>query len=138
MVKQFLLNPDGSIPSGANLEKLASQGIPLVVPTIAAKAAGMIAVEQDPQKDENGVFRQVWVLVPAQEQVTTPETQEEAELRIRSQRDDLLTQSDWIVVVSYERNEPVNSEWASYRQALRDIPTQQGFPHEVIWPNKPE
>jgi hypothetical protein len=28
--------------------------------------------------------------------------------------------------------------WADYRQALLDIPSQEGFPHDVIWPEKPE
>jgi hypothetical protein len=28
--------------------------------------------------------------------------------------------------------------WADYRQALLDVPTQDGFPHDVVWPTKPE
>lgn len=28
--------------------------------------------------------------------------------------------------------------WADYRQALLDIPQQSGFPHDVVWPTKPE
>jgi hypothetical protein len=27
--------------------------------------------------------------------------------------------------------------WADYRQALLDVPTQDGFPHDVVWPTKP-
>lgn len=27
--------------------------------------------------------------------------------------------------------------WADYRQALLDIPQQEGFPHSVVWPDKP-
>ena len=29
-------------------------------------------------------------------------------------------------------------EWATYRQALLDIPQQGSFPHDIIWPTKPE
>ena len=29
-------------------------------------------------------------------------------------------------------------EWATYRQALRDIPQQDGFPFNVAWPNSPD
>lgn len=29
-------------------------------------------------------------------------------------------------------------EWAVYRQALRDIPQQDGFPFNVVWPNSPD
>ena len=28
--------------------------------------------------------------------------------------------------------------WADYRQALLDVPSQSGFPHDIVWPNKPE
>lgn len=27
--------------------------------------------------------------------------------------------------------------WADYRQALLDVPSQSGFPHDVVWPTKP-
>jgi hypothetical protein len=30
------------------------------------------------------------------------------------------------------------SEWTTYRQALLDVPQQAGFPHNVVWPIKPE
>lgn len=30
------------------------------------------------------------------------------------------------------------SEWTAYRQALLDVPQQAGFPHNVVWPTKPE
>jgi hypothetical protein len=65
MPKQFLLNPDGSIPPNTNLEVLQAEGIPLVVPTTPPYAAGMVAVEQEPVKDANGVWHQVWTLEPA-------------------------------------------------------------------------
>lgn len=65
MPRQFLLNPDGSLPAGANVDALAAEGIPLVLPTPVPRVYGMVAVEQDPQQDENGVWRQVWTLVEA-------------------------------------------------------------------------
>lgn len=32
----------------------------------------------------------------------------------------------------------LNGEWTQYREALRDIPEQEGFPFEITWPTKPE
>ena len=56
------------------------------------------------------------------------------EADIRTKRDLLLTASDWTQVA----DAPVDqAAWASYRQALRDIPDQPGFPHNVAWPTKP-
>lgn len=52
----------------------------------------------------------------------------------REQRDLLLQQSDWTQVP----DAPVNSaSWAAYRQALRDVPSQSGFPDNITWPTKP-
>lgn len=70
MPRQFILNSDGSVPANVNVELLVEQGIPLVMPTPAPSASGMMAIEQDPQQDAAGVWRQVWVLVPAQADLT--------------------------------------------------------------------
>ena len=61
----------------------------------------------------------------------------DAEKNIRSRRDSFLLQSDWIVVKSYERGQNIPADWELYRQALRDITEQTGFPYEVTWPIKP-
>lgn len=54
---------------------------------------------------------------------------------IRSRRNELLAESDWTQVA----DAPVDkTAWAEYRQALRDITAQPGFPHDVTWPIKPE
>lgn len=53
---------------------------------------------------------------------------------VRAERDRLLTASDWTQV----SDAPVDqAAWAEYRQALRDVPSQEGFPHSVVWPVKP-
>jgi hypothetical protein len=56
---------------------------------------------------------------------------------VRHERDRLLEASDWIVSRSYERQQPVSESWAAYREALRDIPEQSGFPYAVQWPQTP-
>ena len=54
---------------------------------------------------------------------------------IRTERDAKLTESDWTQV----SDAPVDkAAWTTYRQALRDIPSQAGFPNEVTWPTEPE
>ena len=53
---------------------------------------------------------------------------------VRKTRGDKLAQSDWTQVA----DAPVDKEaWATYRQALRDITTQEGFPWSVTWPDAP-
>ena len=55
----------------------------------------------------------------------------------RTDRDSKLGLTDWIVVKSVEGGTAVPSDWVTYRQALRDIPEQESFPHEIIWPTEP-
>jgi hypothetical protein len=56
---------------------------------------------------------------------------------IRSRRDSLLKDSDWVVIMHTEKGTNIPMEWEVYRQALRDITGQAGFPYEVTWPTKP-
>ena len=56
---------------------------------------------------------------------------------VRAQRDNLLAETDWIVIMHTERGTNIPAEWELYRQALRDITGQAGFPHQVEWPVKP-
>jgi hypothetical protein len=61
-------------------------------------------------------------------------TEEEKAASARNRRDSLLAQSDWTQVL----DAPVDqAAWATYRQALRDIPDQSGFPNEITWPTEP-
>lgn len=54
---------------------------------------------------------------------------------IRADRDKLLSASDWTQVAGA----PVDqAAWATYRQALRDIPEQAGFPNTINWPTEPQ
>jgi hypothetical protein len=53
---------------------------------------------------------------------------------VRYQRNQKLKDSDWSQVA----DAPVDkAAWAAYRQALRDVPSQSGFPWEVNWPDQP-
>lgn len=66
--------------------------------------------------------------------VTAPPDTEAAAERVRAIRNGLLTQTDWTQLA----DAPVDDlAWATYRQALRDIPTQSGFPLDVVWPVAP-
>jgi hypothetical protein len=61
--------------------------------------------------------------------------------QVRMQRDSLLaTEVDPIasnVLRWSSLSEEEKQAWTDYRQALLDIPQQEGFPHSVVWPTKP-
>lgn len=83
------------------------------------------------------VLEDGWVYTVAVE----PKTQDELDAdavnqaaSVRAQRNQLLTESDWTQL----NDSPVDKAgWATYRQALRDISAQDGFPWNVVWPAKP-
>ena len=56
-----------------------------------------------------------------------------AESNVRARRDSLLQETDWMALSDVT----MSSEMTTYRQALRDVPAQSGFPFSVTWPNKP-
>jgi hypothetical protein len=66
--------------------------------------------------------------------VPPPQSDEEVSAIVRSRRDLLIEQTDWRALPDV----PGRDAWLSYRQALRDIPQQAGFPRNVVWPTKPE
>lgn len=54
---------------------------------------------------------------------------------VRQTRNQMLKDSDWTALT----DAPVTgTAWATYRQALRDVPKQAGFPWDVQWPSAPE
>jgi len=52
----------------------------------------------------------------------------------RWNRQQLLEETDIYAV----GDRPMSDEMRAYRQALRDVPQQEGFPDNVVWPTKPE
>ena len=52
---------------------------------------------------------------------------------VRKERDELLTETDWWAV----SDRTMTQAETDYRQALRDVPGQSGFPQNVTWPTKP-
>lgn len=58
-------------------------------------------------------------------------------IAIRNKRNALLKESDWTQYPDSPLNAEQKQAWANYRQALRDIPSQAGFPDTVQFPTAP-
>ena len=54
---------------------------------------------------------------------------------IREERNAKLAATDWTQASDVPQS--VKDSYAPYRQALRDVPTQSGFPNQVVWPVSP-
>lgn len=99
-------------------------------------------VEYDPVK-VNGAWLRNWVVeeLPDEEKQQILDNKAAA---IRSERDRKLAETDWRVIVEVEKAAidglgiQYPTVWADYRQALRDITKQPGFPLTVDWPVPPQ
>jgi hypothetical protein len=83
--------------------------------------------------DEEGVT----VTKASQEEAYTARKDAEAATAARAERDKLIASCDWMAIKAFEGGTTVSTEWATYRQALRDVSAQEGFPNSVTWPEKP-
>jgi len=56
---------------------------------------------------------------------------------VRAQRNSSLRGSDWTQIADATLGDHTIEEWATYRQALRDVPQTYSRVSEVVWPNDP-
>ena len=84
--------------------------------------------------DEDGVT----VTKVSQEEAYTARKDAEAATAARATSDGLIASCDWMAIKAFEGGTTVSTEWATYRQALRDVSAQEGFPNNITWPEKPE
>lgn len=71
--------------------------------------------------------------------VKAPEpTDEELSTQARTERDRKIAKTDYYMMSDYPSNPQNLEELKVYRQALRDVPKQEGFPMDVRWPDVPK
>lgn len=90
--------------------------------------------EEGPAFLDNGVWTQQYVVTTMSDEESSAKRAEQA-YRIREERDRLLVQADWTQGKDIPDN--VSGPWAVYRQSLRDVPKQAGFPWAIEWPTQP-
>ena len=123
-------NPNTSFPKVPSLELLASYNVyPYTVPERPAYDSLTQVCVEGSFTEVNGAWILPWVI--------ENKSQQDAEDRVRLKRSDLLQESDWVVIMHTEKGTNIPMEWEVYRQALRDITSQAGFPYQVNWPVAP-
>ena len=157
----YRVRTNGSIASQGEIRKLfPNTSLPRVWDESVLNHLGIDPIFESPTPtttryqtaNKNGVefkndkWMWAWTIGPVftdNEEATAAEQQaayvqridDEQAARIRADRDKRLVDTDWTQVA----DAPVDSEaWATYRQALRNIPAQATFPWDVVWPEMPE
>jgi hypothetical protein len=118
--------------SGPSDEFLAENNAKKVTVFKAHDRATQKLVSVNPY-EKDGIVYTVSVVDKTAEEIAADLNSKAAQ--IRSQRNQLLTASDWTQVL----DAPIDrTAWATYRQALRDITSQEDFPNNVVWPKNPD
>ena len=127
-------NKNVSFPAKPSNETLAEWGVYPVVST--AEPSYDIATQRvvwGTPALVNGQWTHTWetIALSAEEQQSVRQAKEND---VRYERNRLLAETDW----RFRSDMNPSQAWIDYCQALRDIPSQAGFPWNVQWPSKPE
>lgn len=126
-----------SFPDVWNSALVENLGLdPVLESPIPITTRYQVAIKDGVEQNENGQWFWKWAVVDVEDSVAQAIDEDQAKA-VRETRNKLLLECDWVVIKAYEYNEPVPAEWESYRQQLRDLPQQTGFPWEITWPDKP-
>ena len=123
--------------------------LPNDVTRASAESSGYICMESDTEPE----FYTRWVHTPADSPdnvapkdadmrgiaiyLTDAEYDTVLAASSRQKRDRLIAATDYLVTSDYPIEPDRLAKVKIYRQALRDIPGQSGFPRSITWPNKP-
>jgi len=131
-------NPNTSFPRRIPAEMLESYGVFLVtyidMPSIDIRTQK--AEQQVTPSLINGVWTLGWNVV-AKQSSEIDEYDIKAALNIREERGRRLAECDWTQMADSPLTNEKKAEWSSYRQSLRDITGQSGFPLNVTYPTEP-
>ena len=155
------LNSNTSLPRVWDVNVCSALGINPVLAAPKPEVTGYTqAIRNGATQDANGNWVQAWSVVDmfadtTEDGVTTTKAEHEAAYQanldakaadaVRTKRDKLLAESDWVTVKAVDQNAQdslgiqVPQVWLDYRQALRDITSHANFPNlqESDWPVEP-
>lgn len=83
----------------------------------------------------NGILVGKWIRLNEDQ---TLERYKQIAILAKQQRQQLLQQCDWTQLADVPLTADKKQEWETYRQALRDISTQDKFPWRITWPVAPK
>ena len=127
-------NPQTSFPLEMSAEELAEWGVFSVEEqNPPAYNEQTETIELQPPSLVNGVWVQGWLIAQASAEEIQRRTTAKAALQ-RAERNRVLTKTDYTQCLDFPGNDSERASYAVFRQALRDVPEQAGFPWDVVWP----
>ena len=118
----------------ATASDLAAAGVVIVEPCTIMAPDDEYLKDLQAVRQPDGTWKETWVRLETTEEYKTAATVRKTQ-QVLMERQAQLNYSDWTqmpdVVLANK------TEWATYRQLLRDVTAQPGFPWSVTWPTRP-
>ena len=124
--------PNTSFPKNWTTALVEELGLDPVFETPAPTTTIYQIAFKDGVKQVNGKWVWDWTVSEMSDEAKAA-VDASAAANVRATRDRLLAETDW----RFRSDMTPSQEWINYCQALRDVPAQAGFPHNVTWPVKP-
>lgn len=116
-----------TIPISEEQKKLVIQYNGFVTVSTSTDDGGALSVSVTPNMEAWNQWKE-----------TQPSEEEKLAEEARAKRDALLAETDWTQALDAPITADCSKSFRQYRQALRDITEQEGFPSSIEWPEKPE
>ena len=127
------LHPNTSMPQQLSEELLNEFGADVVLEGPQASPTRYQTAYANGVEQLDGKWYTKYSVAEMDAEAITAKDVEQAK-SMRDQRGEKLKDSDWTQVA----DAPVDkAAWATYRQALRNVPAQAGFPWTITWPDAP-
>jgi len=128
------LYPNTSFPQIINAETFNEFGATVILEGAQAQPTRYQVAFRDGVEQIDGQWFTKYSVAEIDDEAKTAKDAEQAK-SVRQQRDEKLKDTDWTQVA----DAPVDKEaWATYRQALRDLTKESGFPWDMTWPEQPK
>jgi hypothetical protein len=121
-------NPSIDAPQNLTDLELTDYGVHVVHVPAAPNVDDGQYIDNGGYAEVDGVWTQLWVTKPIEGYIPVP-----LAVRVRAERNAALVATDYMGLADYlaEAGE------LEYRQSLRDVPQQTGFPNNITWPTEP-
>lgn len=131
------LYPNTSFPSQWSPELVEELGLdPVFESPTPSTTIYQTAYKDGVEQDAKGRWLWKWSISEMDADGKAVKDAEQAKA-VRDRRNRLIAECDWLVIKAAETGVPLAADWGAYRQSLRDIPSQAGFPYNITWPEKP-
>lgn len=126
------MNNYAFVDSQGYVQQVAYSVEPFEIPSLTA-----VEIVEPIPESPNGWYQyhlatQQWVDTRTEQQ-----KYDVAAAQIKKKRNILLYESDWTQIPNNPLTTEQQQEWASYRQQLRDITNQPGYPYDIVFPTPP-